>query len=88
MKYKKTYTPEEIQELVDWITQQLPHMPESLYINEALFIPDLKTTARYYIDIAVKLHNNPTYGAQVHHLFDIRQRLEEMQQNNPSNEAL
>ena len=80
MIFKKTYTPEELQELVDWMTQRLPTMPESLQLNKATYISNLKRTTKDYLDL-VKLHaNNPTYGGQLHHLFEIRQRLEEMEQ--------
>lgn len=82
MTFKKTYTAEELQELTNWITEHLPHMPESLQLNKATYIADLHRTARYYLDL-VKLHqNNPTYGGQLHHLFEIRQRLEALAQEN------
>ena len=78
MEYKKIYTPEELDDLTQWITEKMPLMPESLQVDEATYIADLKTTAGYYLEI-IELHReNRTYGGQIRLLFKVRERLQEI----------
>ena len=37
-----------------------------------MVIPDVKVMVRNYLDVVQMHYENPTYGAQVHHLFEVR----------------
>jgi hypothetical protein len=78
MEYKKIYTQEELNDLFEWMKQHIPNMPESLQLNDATFIPNLPMTAEYYLELSEMHKLNPTYGGQIHHLFEIRECLEKM----------
>lgn len=77
--YKKVYSPEELNELREWIVARIPTMPKSLQLNDATFIADLPATAGYYVENLDLHRENPTYGGQLLHLFRIREKLEEME---------
>ena len=76
--YKKLYTPEELDEVCEWFKQNMHRLPPTLQLNESTFFLDFPTTASYYIDI-VELHReNSTYGGQIHHIFQMQQKLKDM----------
>ena len=47
-------------------------LPGSLHIDKATYISDFKKTVTLYYDIAVQHKDNPTYAAQIRHLFLMR----------------
>lgn len=73
MEYKKHYTDEELEELMTWFKTHMDELPESIYIDKATFVKDLKHTVELYFDIVNKLKDNPTYAAQIRHLFLMRE---------------
>lgn len=75
MEYKKIYAPEELADVVSWAKKNMHRLPESLQLDKATFIPDLKTTMETYIEICEMHHLNPTYGAQIRHIFMMRDKL-------------
>lgn len=77
MEYKKTYTAEELRELIHWFEAHKEQLPETLRLDKSTFIPNFRLTAEYYISIARKHYANPTYGAQIWMLFRMRERLQE-----------
>ena len=72
MEYKKHYTDEELNEVVGWFKSHFDELPASLYIDKATYVKDLKHTVTLYYDIVNKLKDNPTYAAQIRHLFLMR----------------
>lgn len=75
MEYKKTYTTEELREVIHWFEERKERLPQSLRLDKGTFIPDLPLTAGYYVAIARKHYANPTYGAQIWMLFKMHDRL-------------
>lgn len=75
--YTKEYTAVEIQDILEWFRSRMERLPESLMINEGLKIPDLRFTVQQYLEFVELNHENPTYAAQVLHLFRMRERLQE-----------
>lgn len=72
MEYKKHYTDDELNEVVGWFKSHFDELPASLYIDKATYVKDLKHTVTLYYDIVNKLKDNPTYAAQIRHLFLMR----------------
>ena len=72
MEYKKHYTPEELSEVVEWFKKHFDQLPESLHLDKATYIKDLKHTVTLYYDILAKHHENPTNAAQIRHIFLMR----------------
>lgn len=75
MEYKRTFTDEEIDDLIAWVEKNLEQMPQSLQLNQATFIPDLKSTAAKYIDLVRQHRDDPAFNGQVYHLFIMRDLL-------------
>ena len=72
MEYKKHYTEKELSEVVDWFKTHFDKLPESVYLDKATYIKDLKHTVTLYYDIVEQHHENPTYAAQIRHIFLMR----------------
>ena len=70
--YQKKYDRAVIQELVEWFRARFDRLPQRIQLRPGVVIPDVKVMVRNYLDIVQMHHENPTYGAQVHHLFEVR----------------
>lgn len=70
--YQKKYDRAVIQELVEWFRTRFDRLPQRIQLRPGVVIPDVKVMVRNYLDIVQMHHENPTYGAQVHHLFEVR----------------
>ena len=66
MEYKKHYTDEELAEVVNWFKEHFDELPQSIHIDKATYIADLKHTVTLYYDIVAKHKDNPTYAAYTH----------------------
>lgn len=75
MEYKKLYDPGEVAELLAWFRQRLDRLPESIRIEQGLYVPDLRRTVPLLIEFAEVCSENPTYSAQLRRFFEIRERL-------------
>ena len=75
MEYKKIYEPEELQEIVAWARKNMHRMPKSLKLDDSAYIEDLHYTMDTYCEICEEHKNNPTYGAQIRHIFMMRDKL-------------
>lgn len=82
VEYKKHYSDEEINEVITWFQERMDRLPQSLDMGKGTMLPDLKRTVRLYFDIAELHKDNPTYAAQIHHLFKIRDALLQPGQGN------
>lgn len=78
MEYKKLYSKEEISEVIQWFKNHYEQLPESIYLDKAAYIPDLKRTVRLYCELVVENMNNPTYSGQIRHIFLMREAIEEL----------
>ena len=78
MEYKKVYTPEELREIKTWYLEHMEELPTSLELNAATKIKNLKKTINAYFEMLDMHNENPTYGAQILHLFKIREKLFEL----------
>lgn len=76
--YKKKYMPEDMAELHAWFEQHDAELPKSLQLDKATNITDLKKAVSAYFEVYDIHGSNPTFSGQMHHLFLIRQRLQEM----------
>lgn len=75
MEYKKIYSPAELKELTDWFKERMDRLPASFRLDAATFIPDFPATVTTYIEIVDAHKENATYGAQIHMLFRMRDKL-------------
>lgn len=73
MDYKKHYTVEELNDIISWFSIHKDHLPQSLQLDKATYIMDLKNTMVHFLDIIKKHKDNPTYAAQIYILFLIRE---------------
>ncbi len=85
MEFKKHYTDEELNEVKTWFQTHFDHLPTSLQMDKATFIKDLKQTVSLYYDILDKHKDNPTYAAQIHHIFMMRNAVREVWKNEGNN---
>ena len=76
MEYKKLYSNEELDDLIAWFKEHMEELPESLYIDKATYVKDLKYTVHLYFDILNELREIPCYGAQIRHLFLMKEAVE------------
>ncbi len=73
--YKRTYTKEEAQELIDWIDKT--HPKGEIDLGQGVFISDLEKFSTQVRHIAIEKYNNPTFGGQISLMMDVRKKLEE-----------
>ncbi|MEG2156935.1 MAG: hypothetical protein RRY07_04010 [Bacteroidaceae bacterium] len=75
MEYKKVYTPTELAELLDWFTQNREKMPQELKISKSTATSDLPNTVDSFLFLIEQNSTNPTFGAQIKILFEIKEKL-------------
>lgn len=78
MEFKKQYSDEEIEEIKKWFKDNEARLPQSLQLDSATYLPNFKKTLSYYIDIVDHLKTKETYAAQIHHLFKMRDAIENL----------
>ena len=76
MDYKKIYSKEELDTLISWFKEHMDELPQSIYVDKATYVKDLRYTVNLYFDIAKDLREIPCYGGQIRHLFLIREAIE------------
>ena len=75
MEYKKIYSSEELADIINWTKQNMHRLPKTLQLDKACYIPDLPKTMSIYVEICEKHYANETYGAQIRHIFQMREKL-------------
>lgn len=78
MDFKNGHSSEEIKTLRAWFESHKTEIPASLQLDEATFIPDLPTTFDNFLSVAELHGNNPTYRGQIHLLFKMKKRMDEL----------
>lgn len=71
--YKRTYTKEEAQELIDWIDSAKP--TGEIDLGDGVYIKDLEKFSKQVRHIASEKYNNPTFGGQISLMMDVRAKL-------------
>lgn len=75
MEYKKLYTPEEVEEICQWLEQRRDQLPAALKLDEATSMQNLPDTVEKYLAVARLHQNNSTYSAQIYFLGRVQDRL-------------
>ena len=70
--FKRTYTKEEAQELIDWIDSTKP--TGEIDLGQGVFISDLEKFANQIRHIAAEKYNNPTFSGQISLMMDVKER--------------
>jgi hypothetical protein len=81
MEYKKVYSLEEIQELIEWFRVNHDKLPDSIYINDGTFVKDVRFTASHFHKIAASVGEKKSYGAHIRLFFLLRERIIEQWEN-------
>lgn len=73
---QKTYSSQALQELLTWFEEHMDALPETpLELSKGVLVNNLRTTAKRYVEFVARNKDNKTYGAQVLHLFRMREIL-------------
>ena len=72
---KNFYTKDEFKDLQAWFEKQ--NLPDSLQVDKATYIPDLKDTVTRLLDQAKVCHENPKMQGCLILLEHIKRKLEE-----------
>lgn len=80
MEFKKRYSEAELTDLLNWFEAHKDKLPDELQLDEATRFTHLKSTYPLYHDIITLHKDNPTYSAQIHQAFKIRDKLTELWQ--------
>ena len=75
MDYKSIFSKEELNELTDWFKERLDALPESLQVDDATFVRDLRQTVEYYLRLVELYHDKRTFSGQLYLLERIRKKL-------------
>ena len=74
MDYKSIFSKEELKELTDWFKERLDALPESLHVDDATFVRDLRQSVEYYLRLVELYHDKRTYSGQLYLLERIRKK--------------
>ncbi len=78
MEYKKVYSPEEINELIEWFRVNHDKLPDSIYINNGTFVKDVRFTTSHFHEIVASVGQKKSYGSHIRLFFLIRERVLEL----------
>ena len=74
MDYKSIFSKEELKELTDWFKERKDKLPETLQVDDATFVKDLRQTVEYYLRLVELSHDNRTVSGQLYRLDRIRNK--------------
>ncbi|MBR4128384.1 MAG: hypothetical protein IKT92_02790 [Bacteroidaceae bacterium] len=75
MEYKKIYDPQELHELIEWFRVHHDELPESIHINNGVFVKDVRHTSSIFKDIVAKVGTKKMYGAHIRLFFTLREQI-------------
>ena len=78
MDYKSIFSKEELKELTDWFNERKDKLPETLQVDDATFVKDLRQTVDYYLRLVELYHNKRAFSGQLYLLERIRKKLIEL----------
>lgn len=79
MDYKSIFSKEELKELTDWFKERKDKLPETLQVDEATFVKDLRQTVDYYLRLVELYHDKRAFSGQLYLLERIRKKLIELE---------
>ena len=75
MDYKSIFSKEELKELTDWFKERKDKLPETLQVDDATFVKDLRQTVDYYLRLVELYHDKRAFSGQLYLLERIRNKL-------------
>ena len=78
MDYKSIFSKEELNELTDWFNERKDKLPETLQVDDAIFVKDLRQTVDYYLRLVELYHDKRAFSGQLYLLERIRKKLIEL----------
>jgi hypothetical protein len=74
--YKKQYTQEEVNEIIDWLNNHMDQFPKRLQLSDAILIEDLPKTLSSLMYNAKSNYRNVSFSGLICKLFAIKDVLE------------
>lgn len=74
-EYKRLYTKEAIDDLLQWFAQRYDRLPERIALDDSTTVFGMPETARKLCEMVETNCENPTFGACIRHVFRLRERL-------------
>ena len=78
MDYKSIFSKEELNELTDWFNERKDKLPETLQVDDATFVKDLRQTVDYYLRLVELYHDKRAFSGQLYFLERIRKKMIEL----------
>ena len=78
MDYKSIFSKEELNELTDWFNERKDKLPETLQVDDATFVKDLRQTVDYYLRLVELYHDKRAISGKLYLLERIRKKLIEL----------
>ncbi len=78
MDYKSIFSKEELNELTVWFNERKDKLPETLQVDDAIFVKDLRQTVDYYLRLVELYHDKRAFSGQLYLLERIRKKLIEL----------
>jgi hypothetical protein len=72
------YTKEEVKALTDWLVVHKDEMPDSLELDQATTIPDVKKTCHLMSEMALESYERPGLKGHIEILFRIQKKLQDL----------
>lgn len=72
------YTKEEVNALTDWFAAHKDQMPDSLELDRATTIPDVKKTCHLMSEMALGAYERPGLKGHIEILFRIQKKLQDL----------
>ena len=78
MDYNSIFPKEELKELSDLFKERKDKLPETLQVDDATFVKDLRQTVDYYLRLVELHHDKRAFSGQLYLLERIRKKLIEL----------
>lgn len=78
MDYKSIFSKEELKELTDWFKERQDKLPETLQVDDATFVRDLRLTVEFYLRLVELYQDKSAFSGQLYLLERIRKKLIEL----------
>ncbi|MCM1108139.1 MAG: hypothetical protein NC388_03660 [Clostridium sp.] len=76
--FKKNFTQEELDEIVEWLEQRMDRLPQSMHLDKATWTDDLPKTVRSYIRMMKGRKPTTTVSGYIAQMLVMRKRLQQM----------
>lgn len=82
---EELYTPEKINEVINWFKEHDAELPKSFQMDAATKIPDLRNTIDCLSQASLAGWEQPTFYPVIKRFYRLRDMVEEYIKNNPAN---